>query len=61
MNEGPFKYECTNCNSEFDVPEVKMPDAGFTSGEGILGMKKNNPVKFCPECFSTKIVEVQNG
>lgn len=54
----PHKYECKNCNSEFDVPEVKMPDAGFTNGIGILGMKKMDPVKFCPECFSTKIEEV---
>ena len=47
---------CMNCKAEFDAPEVKRPDAGITNGIGILGMEKMDPVKFCPECFSTKIV-----
>ena len=51
----PFMYECMDCKSEFDTPEVKRPDAGITNGIGILGMRKMDPVKFCPKCFSTKI------
>jgi len=27
----------------------------MVSGEGILGLRKIDPVKFCPECLSVKI------
>lgn len=52
-------YECEVCKSEFPFPEVKRPDAGMVSGEGILGIRKIEPVKFCPECLSVKIKEVR--
>lgn len=48
-------WHCNDCGSSFDFPEIKMPDAGMVSGEGILGLRKAEPVRFCPECLSTKI------
>lgn len=52
-------YKCEKCKSEFPFPEVKRPDAGLTKGDGILGYRKMEPVKFCPECFSTKIKKME--
>ena len=48
-------WKCGDCDSNFEFPEIKRPDAGLVSGVGILGLKKVNPVRFCPECLSTKI------
>jgi hypothetical protein len=48
-------WRCKECDSSFDFPEIKRPDAGMISGEGILGLRKVEPVRFCPECLSTKI------
>lgn len=48
-------WKCRDCGSNFEFPEVKRPDAGLVSGVGILGLRKLNPVNFCPDCLSTKI------
>ena len=48
-------WKCGDCGSNFEFPEIKRPDAGHVLGVGILGLKKVNPVRFCPECLSTKI------
>ena len=48
-----WKYK--DCGSNFDFPEIKRTDAGHVSGIGILGLRKTDSVKFCPECFSVKI------
>ena len=48
-------WKCKDCNTQFDFPEIKRPDVGLVSCEGILGFRNMNPVKFCPECFSTHI------
>ena len=53
-------YRCDSCKEEFRHPEIKMPDTGLVRGEGILGMAKLDPVKFCPECLSTQIEEVKD-
>lgn len=52
-------WKCMNCSVDFDFPEIKLPDAGMVSGVGILGMQRIEPVKFCPECLSTKIKKEQ--
>ena len=52
-------YLCKECNLEFPFPEVKRPDAGLVKGEGILGLRNIDPVKFCPECLSVNIEEVR--
>ena len=54
-------WHCRDCDSNFDFPEVKMLDAGMVSGEGILGLRKIVPVKFCPECLSTKLRKRNGG
>ena len=48
-------WHCSDCGNNFDFPEVKKPDAGMVPCDGILGLRKIDPVMFCPECFSTKI------
>lgn len=48
-------WHCSECGSSFDCPEIKKPDAGMVSCEGILGLRKIKPVMFCPECLSTEI------
>lgn len=48
-------WECRDCGRKFQFPEIKRPDAGLVSGIGILGLRKVNPVSFCPICLSTKI------
>lgn len=48
-------WKCIDCNINFEFPEIKRPDAGLVSGVGILGLRKVKPVRFCPECFSTRI------
>lgn len=48
-------WKCMNCNIEFEFPEIKKPDAGLVFGVDILGLRKIEPVKFCPKCLSTRI------
>ncbi len=48
-------WKCGHCNTEFEFPEIKKPDAGLVFGVGILGLRKMEPVKFCPSCLSTMI------
>lgn len=48
-------WKCRDCGSDFEFPEIKRLDAGHVSGVGILGLIKENPVNFCPDCLSTKI------
>lgn len=52
-------WKCCDCNSNFDIPETKRPDAGLVPGHGILGTVKLSPVRFCPVCLSTRIENVE--
>lgn len=51
-------YKCKKCEEVFPFPEIKRPCAGHVRGEGILGFRKMEPVKFCPECLSTDIEQI---
>lgn len=48
-------WKCRDCGSIFKFPEIKRPDAGHALWVGILGLSKENPVSFCPDCMSTNI------
>jgi hypothetical protein len=54
-------WKCNTCNSDFEFPEIKIPDAGLVSGIGILGLRKVKQIKFCPECMSTKIYKEERN
>lgn len=51
-------WKCHQCKNEFLFPEIKRSDAGLVNGEGILGLRKMDPVSFCPECMSTDIEKI---
>lgn len=52
-------YKCNDCKQPFYYPKVKRPDAGLVNGNGILGLRVVEPIKFCPHCLSTKIEKVE--
>lgn len=56
-----YLYQCEDCGTHFNFPDIKCPDCGLAFETGILGLRKNEPINFCPKCSSVNIKKLSKG